>query len=49
MKLQDLHFMDLSKCFDVMWNKETMNDMYELGVQDDKLNLMSNLNEECKS
>jgi hypothetical protein len=44
----DLHFMDLSKCFDVMWNKETMNDMYELGVQDDKFTLMSKLNEECR-
>ena len=46
MKLQDLHFMDLSKCFDVMWNKE--NDMYELGVQVDKFTLMSKLNEKCR-
>ena len=44
----DLHFMDLSKCFDAMWSQETMNDMYDLGITDDKFVLMSKLNEECK-
>ena len=44
----DLHLMDLSKCFDIMWRKETMNDLYDLGVQDDKFVLVSKMNEECK-
>jgi hypothetical protein len=47
-KCVDLHFMDLSKCFDVMWNEETMNDFYDVGVQDDKFVLLSKMNEECK-
>ena len=44
----DHYFMDLSKCFDAMWNKETMNDMYDLGVQDDRFTRMSKMNEECR-
>ena len=43
----DLHFMDLSKRFDIMWSKETMNDLYDLGVKDDKFLLVSKMNEEC--
>ena len=43
----DLHLMDLSKCFDIMWSKETMNDIYDLGVRDDKFVLISKMNEEC--
>ena len=44
----DLHLMDLSKCFDVMWSQETMNDLYDLGFRDDKFVLISKMNEECK-
>ena len=44
----DVHLMDLSKCFDIMWRKETMNDMYDLGVTDDHFVLMHKMNEECK-
>ena len=40
--------MDLSKCFDIMWKNETMNDLYDLGVVDDKFVLVSKLNEDCK-
>ena len=43
----DLHLMDLSKCFDIMWSNETMNDIYDLGVRDDKFVLISKMNEEC--
>ena len=39
--------MDLSKCFDIMWSQETMNDLYDLGVQDDRFVLVSKMNEEC--
>ena len=44
----DLHLMDLSKCFDLMWSQETMNDLYDLGVREDKFVLISKMNEECK-
>ena len=44
----DLHFMDLSKCFDTLWTQETMNDLYELGVKDDKFSLISVLNKKCR-
>ena len=44
----DLHLMDLSKCFDIMWRNETMNDLYDLGVKDDRFVLISKLNEQCK-
>ena len=37
----DLHFMDLSKCFDTLWTQETMNDLYELGVKEDKFSLIT--------
>ena len=44
----DLHFMDLSKCFDSLWTEETMNDLYDLGVKDDKFALISGLNDYCR-
>ena len=44
----DLHFMDLSKCFDSLWTQETINDLYNLGVQDDKFALISALNDKCR-
>ena len=44
----DLHLRDLSKCFDIMWSKDTMNDLYDLGVKDDRFVLISKMNEECK-
>ena len=37
----DLH---LSKCFDIMWSNETMNDLYDLGVKDDKFVMISKMN-----
>ena len=40
----DLHLMDLSKCFDIMWSNETMNDLYDLGVKDDKFVMISKMN-----
>ena len=44
----DFHFMDLSKCFDIMWSSETMNDLYDLGIQDDNFVLLSIMNEMCR-
>ena len=28
-RCDDLHFMDLSKCFDTLWTKETINNLYD--------------------
>ena len=43
----DVLLMDLSKCFDKMWSQETMNDLFDLGVQNDRFVLVSKMNEEC--
>ena len=40
--------MDLNKCFDTLWTQETMNDLYDLGVRDDKFALTSSLNDLCR-
>ena len=44
----DIQFYDLEKCFDAMWAEETMNDLYDAGVQDDKFALTSLMNEKCQ-
>ena len=36
----DIHMYDLMKCFDGLWLEECCNDLYEAGVQDDKLALI---------
>ena len=43
----DIHFYDLSQCFDSMWFEETMNDLWDsMEVRDDKFNLISEMNRE---
>ena len=37
--------LDYMLCFDSMWLEEVMNDLYEAGVNDDKLALISKINE----
>ena len=44
----DIQFYDLEKCFDAMWQEETMNDYYDAGVRDDKFALTSLMNEKCQ-
>ena len=44
----DIQFYDLSKCFDTMWTEETMNDLYDAGVKNEKFTLLSLMNEKCK-
>ena len=44
----DIQFYDLAKCFDAMWAEETMNDLYDAGVQDDKFALVSLMNDRCQ-
>ena len=36
--------MDYQTCFDSMWVEEVMNDLFEAGVQDDKLALLNEIN-----
>ena len=36
----DLELMDMSKCFDKLWLKECMNDLYDAGVKNSNLNLL---------
>ena len=47
-KAVEIQFYDLSNCFDSMWAAETMNDIYDAGIKDDKFALVSLLNEKCK-
>ena len=44
----DIQFYDLAKCFDAMWAEETMNDIYDVGVRDEKFALISLINDKCK-
>ena len=44
----DIQFYDLAKFFDAMWAEETMNDLYDAGVQDNKFALVSLMNERCQ-
>ena len=43
-KAVDIQIMDYKQCFDSMWLKETMNDLYEAGVQDDQLAVLYEAN-----
>ena len=44
----DIQFYDLAKCFDAMWAEETMNDIYDVGVRDEKFALISLMNDKCQ-
>ena len=44
----DIQIMDYKQCFDAMWLKETMNNMYEAGVKDDEFALLFEANRELK-
>ena len=46
-KQVDLTLYDIAKCFDSMWFQETMNDLWDCGVQDDRFALISKLNTNC--
>ena len=43
----DLTLYDISKCFDEMWHAETMNDLYDTDVQNDKFAMVAKLDEDC--
>ena len=41
----DMNLFDLAKCFDSMWYEETMNDLWDAGVQDEKFAVIAKMNE----
>ena len=44
----DIQGFDVVKCFDEMWYEETLNDMWDVKIQDDKFALISKLDNKCK-
>jgi hypothetical protein len=42
----DIHMYDLYKCFDTLWLEQCCNDLYEAGVQNDKLAMIYEGNQE---
>ena len=43
----NLQIGDISQCFDSMWLKETLNDMYNAGINNDCLALLYETNKKC--
>ena len=46
-KPADIELFDIAKCFDTLWLKESLNDLYEAGLKNDNLNLLYEGNKEC--
>ena len=44
----DIQGFDVVKCFDEMWYEETLNDMWDVQIQDDRFALISKLDDNCK-
>ena len=44
----DMNLYDIAQCFDAMWFQETMNDLWDVGVQDDKFALVGEMNRSCQ-
>ena len=44
----DIQGYDVIKCFDEMWYEETLNDLWDVKIQNDKFALISRLEEKCK-
>ena len=44
----DIQGYDVIKCFDEMWYAETLNDLWNVKIQDDTFSLISKLDEKCK-
>ena len=43
----DLSLYDIAKCFDAQWPAETLNNMWDVGLSDDKFAVVSELNRRC--
>ena len=44
----DIQGYDVIKCFDEMWYQETLNDLWDVQVKDDRFALLAKLDEKCK-
>ena len=44
----DIAIYDIEKCFDALWVEECINDIYETGVKNDKLNLLFLMNQSAQ-
>ena len=44
----DIQIVDYKQCFDTLWLQECLNDLYDSGVNDDKLALLYNVNSNVK-
>ena len=44
----DIQILDYKQCFDTLWLQECLNDLYDSGVNDDKLALLYNVNSNVK-
>ena len=44
----DIQRFDVLKCFDEIWYEETLNDMWDVQIQDDRFALISKLDDNCK-
>ena len=44
----DITIYDAEKCFDKLWTKECLNDLFENGLQNDKLCLLHKENKNAK-
>ena len=45
----DIQYYDIAKCFETMWTEDTMNDYYDVGVNNDKFALISLMNKNAMS
>ena len=43
----DIELFDILKCFDTLWLKECLNNLYEAGLDNSNLNLIYEGNKEC--
>ena len=43
----DLSLYDFAKCFDAQWHEETMNDLWDVGVTDERFAVVSEMNKKC--
>ena len=47
-KAVDIQILDYKQCFDSMWLEDTLNDLYDAGVQDDTLAVLHEANRNVK-
>ena len=46
--INDIQVFDIVKCFDKMWLKEVLNDLYDVNMKNDQLSLLYELNKKSR-